>query len=169
MWELDYKESWVLRNGCFWIASLENTLESSLDCKEIQPVHPKGNQSWIFIGMIDGWNWSSDTLATWCKEVSCRKRPWYWERLKVGGEGDDRAWNGCITSLTMNMNLGKLWELVMNRETWCAAVHGVTKSQTGLSNGTESIWLNEQQWPIGFSSQTHEVTAWIRQRKGETS
>ena len=53
MWELDYKESWVLKNWCFWTAVLEKTLESPLDCREIQPVHPKGNQSWIFIGGTD--------------------------------------------------------------------------------------------------------------------
>ena len=53
MWELDYKESWVLKNWCFWTVVLENTLESPLDCKETQPVHPKGNQSWIVIGRID--------------------------------------------------------------------------------------------------------------------
>ena len=53
MWELDYKESWVLKNWCFWTVVLEKTLESSLDCKEIQPVHPKGDQSWVFIGRTD--------------------------------------------------------------------------------------------------------------------
>ena len=53
MWQLDYKESWVLNNWCFWIVELEKTLESPLDCKEIQPVHPKGNQSWVFIGRTD--------------------------------------------------------------------------------------------------------------------
>ena len=53
MWELDYKESWVLKNWCFWAVVLEKTLESPLDCKEIQPVHPKGNQSWIFTGRTD--------------------------------------------------------------------------------------------------------------------
>ena len=53
MWELDYKESWALKNWCFWTVVLRKTLESPLDCKEIQPVHPKGNQSWIFIGRTD--------------------------------------------------------------------------------------------------------------------
>ena len=91
MWELDYKESWVLKNWCFWTVVLEKTLESPLDCKEIQPVHPKGNQSRIFIGILD-WCWSSHTLATWCEELTHLKRPWCWERLKAGGEGDDRGW-----------------------------------------------------------------------------
>ena len=65
MWELDCKESWVLKNWCFWSVVLEKTLESPLDSKEIQPVHPKGNQSWIFIGRTD-----AEALATWCKELS---------------------------------------------------------------------------------------------------
>ena len=67
MWELDHKEGWVLKNWCFWTVVLEKTLESPLDCKEIQPVNPKGNQSWIFIGKTC-WSWSSNTLTTWCEE-----------------------------------------------------------------------------------------------------
>ena len=62
MWELDYKESWALKNGCFWTLVLEKTLESPLDCKEIQPVHPKGNQSWIFIGRTDA---EAETPILW--------------------------------------------------------------------------------------------------------
>ena len=78
--ELDYKESWAPKNWCFWTVVLENTLKSPLDCKEIQPAHPKGNQSWIFIG-----SWNSNTLATWCKGLTHLKRPWCWERFKAGG------------------------------------------------------------------------------------
>ena len=92
MCELDYKESWAPKNWCFWTVVLEKTLESSLDFKEIQPVHLKGNQSWIFIGRIWGWRWNANTLATCCEEVTHWKRPWSWERLKVG-EGDDRGWD----------------------------------------------------------------------------
>ena len=62
MWELDYKESWVLKNGCFWTVVLEKTLESPLDCKEIQPVNPTGNQSWIFIGRTDA---EAETPILW--------------------------------------------------------------------------------------------------------
>ena len=65
MWELDYKESWALKNCCFWTVVLEKTLESPLDCKEIQPVHPKGSQSW----KDWCWSWSSNTLATWSEEL----------------------------------------------------------------------------------------------------
>ena len=66
MWELDYKESWVPRNWCFWTVVLEKTLASPLDCKEIQPVHPKGNQSWIFIGRTDI---EAETLILWPPDV----------------------------------------------------------------------------------------------------
>ena len=95
MWELDHKENWALKNGCFWAVVLEKTLEIPLDCKEIQPVNPKGNQSGIFIG-----SWSSYTLPTWCEELTHWQRPWCWERLKAVGEGDDRGWDGWMASPT---------------------------------------------------------------------
>ena len=78
---------------------LEKTLESPLDCKEIQPVYPKGNQSWMFIGRTC-WSWNSNTLATWCEELTRLKRPWHWERLKVRGDGDERGWDGWMASPT---------------------------------------------------------------------
>ena len=97
---MDYKESWALKNWCFWTVVLEKTLESPLDCKEIQPVHPKGHQSWIFIRRTDVKAWNSNTLATWCEELTHWKRSWCWERLKTGGAGDDWGWDGWIASLT---------------------------------------------------------------------
>ena len=69
MWELNYKECWVPKNWCFGIAVLEKALESPFDWKTIKPVIPKGNQPWIFIGRHWCWSWSSNTLATWCKET----------------------------------------------------------------------------------------------------
>ena len=98
MWELDYKVSWALKNWCIWTVVLEKTLESPFDCKEIQPVHPKGDQSWVFIGRW--WSWNSNTLAIWCKQLTHLKKPWWWERLRAGGEEDDRGWDGWIASLT---------------------------------------------------------------------
>ena len=97
MWELDHKEGWALKNWCFWIAVLEKTLESPLDCKEIQPVNPKGPTRIIH---WKDWCWSSNTLATWCKELTHCERLWCWERLKAGREGDSRGWDGCMASLT---------------------------------------------------------------------
>ena len=96
IWELDHKEGWAPKNWCFWKVVLEKTLESPLDCKEIQSVHLKENQSWIFIGRTG----NSNPLATWCKELTPWKWPWFWERLKAGGEWNNREWDGWIASLT---------------------------------------------------------------------
>ena len=87
MWELDCEESWAPKNWCFWTMVLEKTFESPLDCKEIQPVHPKGDQSWVFIWKDWCWSWNSNTLATSCEELIHWKRPWCWEGLGAGGEG----------------------------------------------------------------------------------
>ena len=97
MWELDYKESWVLKNWCFWTVVLEKTLESPLGCKEIQPVHPKGDQSWVFIGKTDA---KAETPILWPPDAnnSYWKRLWCWEWLKAGGEGDDRGWDSWMAS-----------------------------------------------------------------------
>ena len=111
MWELDCEESWALKNWCFWTVVLEKTLESPLDSKEIQPVHPKGNQSWMFFGRTDFL--LPNILATWCKELTHLKRPWCWERLKAGGEGDNTGWDGWMASLTqwtcVWVNSGSWW------------------------------------------------------------
>ena len=99
MWELDYKQSWALKNWCFWTVVLEKTFESPLDCKEIQPVHSK-DQSWVFIGKTDV---EAETPKLWPpdgEELTHLKRPWCWERLRARGEGDDRGWDGWMTSLT---------------------------------------------------------------------
>ena len=95
MWELGYKESWVPKNWCFWTMVLEKTLENPLDFKEIQSVHLKGNQSWIFIGRTDV---EAENPILWPPDA--KSGPWCWERLKVGGEGDDRRWDGWMASLT---------------------------------------------------------------------
>ena len=92
------KKGWVPKNWCFWTVVMDKTLESPLDCKEIKPVHPKGDQCVHWKDWC--WSWSSNTLATWCKELTHWKRPWCWERLRAGGEGDDRGWDGWMASPT---------------------------------------------------------------------
>ena len=131
MWDLDYKESWALKNWCFWTVVLEKTLESPLDCKEIQPVHPKGDQSWVFIVRT---GFEAETPILWPPDAKSWLiwRPWCWERWRAEGEGDNRGWDGW-----MDMGLGGLRELVIDREAWSASVHGVAKIQTRLSNWTE--------------------------------
>ena len=92
MWELDHKESWALKNWCFWTVVLEKILEGPLACKEIQPVNPKGDQSWIFIGRTDV---EAEALILWPPdEKNWLIGPWCWKRLKAGREGDDRGWDG---------------------------------------------------------------------------
>ena len=100
MWALDYKESWAPKNWCFWTVVLEKTLQSPLDCKGIQPVHPKGDQSWVFHWKDWCWSWNSNTLATWLEELTHLQRPWCWERLRAGGETDKRGRDGWMASPT---------------------------------------------------------------------
>ena len=135
MWELDHKEGRAPKNRCLRTVVMEKAPESPLDCKEIQPVHPKGNQTLNTCWKDCCWSWSSSRLATWCKELTHWKRPWCWERLRAGGEGGDRGWDGWITN-AMDRSLGSLREVVRNREARRAPVHGVLESQTRLSDWT---------------------------------
>ena len=143
MSELDYKESWVPKNWCFWTVVLEKTLESPLDCKEIKPVNPHGNQSWIFIGRTHA---EAGTPILWPPDVK------NWLTGKDPHAGKDwkhrrRAWQRMRwldgTPDSVDMNLSELQKLVKDREAWYPAVHGITRSQKLLSNWTELNWTEE--------------------------
>ena len=131
MWELDYKESWALKNWCFWTLVLEKTLESPLDCKEISVlnIHWK---DWC-------WSWNSNTWATWCEELTHLKRPWCWERLRAGGEGDNRGWDAWMASLTQ-------WTYVWVGSWWWTGRPDVLQSMA--SQRVRHDWATELNWAI---------------------
>ena len=100
MWELDLKKCWVPKNWCFWTVVLEKTFVSPLECKEIKPVSPKGNQSLNIPWKDWCWSWSWKSLVIWWEEQTHLKRPWCLEILKAGGERDNRGWASWISSST---------------------------------------------------------------------
>ena len=149
MWELNYKESWVPKNWWFWTVVLEKTLESPSDCKEIKLANPKVNQSWIFIGRTEAEAeapifWPPD-VKSWLirKDLDARKD---WGQGEKGvAENEMVGWHQWLNG----HEFGKLQELVMDREAWCAVVHGVAKSWTWLNDWTDWIdwlWQSTTNW-----------------------
>ena len=135
-------ESWIInkskrrKNWCFGTLVLEKTLESPLDYKEFKPVDPKGNPSWIFIGRTDAEAEAQVLLSTWREELTHWKRPWCWERLKEGGEGDDRGWDGWMASPTW-----WTWVWVNSWSWWWTGKPGVLQSMG--SQRVRHDWVTE--------------------------
>ena len=128
-----FQLEWVLKNWCFCTV----VLESPLDCREIKPVNPKGNKTWIFIGRTDV-EAETNTFATWCKKPTHWKRPWCWERLRARGEGDDRGWDGWMASPTQ-----RTWVWVNSGSWWWTGRPGVLQSMGLQTVGHD--WVTEPQ------------------------
>ena len=139
MWELDYKESWAPKNWCFWTVVLEKTLDSPLDCKEIQTVHPKGDQSWVFIGKTNAETlilWPPDAKSWLIWKDSDAGKDWRREEKRMI-EDEMAGWHpqldGCEFEWTLGVGVGQ--------DAWRAAIHGVTMSWTRLMDWTELITI----------------------------
>ena len=156
MWELDCKESWAPKNWCFWTVVLEKTLESPLDCREIQLIHPKGDQSWVFTGRTDAeaetpyFGHLMGRADSFEKTLMLgkieRRRRRGWQRMR---------WLDDI----IDMGLSRLQLLVIDREAWCAVVHGIANSWTWLSDWSELNWVI---FRLHFKTLALKSMDWVR-------
>ena len=137
IWELDYKENWVLKNWCLWIVVLEKTLESPLDCKEIQPVHPKGDQCWVFIGRTDV---EAETPILWPPDM----KSWLiWKDPDAGKdwgqeEKGTTGWDGWMASPTQ-----WTWVWVSSGSWWWTGKPGILRS---MGSQSQTCWESELNW-----------------------
>ena len=140
MWELDYKESWAPKNWCFRTVVLEKTLET-LRLQWDQTSQPS-RKSVLNIHWKDCcWSWNCNILATWCEELTHWKRPWAWERLKVGGEANNRGWDGWMASPTW-----WTWVWANSRRWWRTGKPGVLQSVGSQSRTQLSNWTEKSDW-----------------------
>ena len=146
MWELDCEESWVPKNWCFWTVVLEKTLESPLDCKEIQPVCSKGDQSWVFFGRTDA---EAETPILWPPHTRSWLigKDWCWEGLGAGGEGDDRGWDGWMASPTR-----QTWVCVKSGSWWWTGRPAVLQFMGSQRVGHD--WVTELNWTEHIQTHT---------------
>ena len=138
MWEVDHKEGWVSKNRCFWTVELENTVENPLDCKEIKPVNPKGNQSWIFIGRTDVLRPKLQYFGHLMWRADSLEKTLMLGKFEGRGEGDDRGPNSWLASLTQ-----WIWVWASSRRWWRTGKPGVLQSMGSQSVGQD--WVTEQQ------------------------
>ena len=158
MWELDCEESRARKNWCFLTVVLEKTLEGPLDCKEIQPVHPKGDQSWVFIGRTDA---EAETPVLWPPHVKSWLilRPWCWKGLGAGGEGDDRGWDGWMASPTrwtwVWVNYWSLWWTGRPGVLWFMGSQRVGHDWMTKLNWTETLLVHNSLNNLNVNLRVH--------------
>ena len=145
--DVNLKEGWVPKNWCFWTVMLEKTIESHLDSKEIRPVNLTCSQPLNIHWKNWCWGWNSNTLATWCKDLSLWKRLWCWERLKEGGEGENRGWDGWMASTTY-----WTWIWTSSRGWWWTGKPGMLQSIS--SQRVKKEWETELKWSTFFTNKS---------------